>query len=276
MSDTFNKRFLNGFKKKYNLTMKDIIEQDYKYAGGTKDANNPHHYRYWKLMIAQKPHLKMPTHECYCVCDHIIENNCFIINKYDNIIILGNCCIKRFIPKSGRTCGKCGEPHRNRKFNLCNDCKIYACNMCGGDKEKEYYKYCNKCYNNDSKEKNKYFTSEEEQNNIIYCKGKGECFEQVNYNNTYKKNECNFECKLKKCLECNTEHPEWYLDCNQGLCRNCDMERLTKGNKIYLYVPYSDKEEAKQYGCRWNPDKKKWYCFEKNEHKEYITNKWSI
>jgi len=275
MTDTFHKRFLNGLKRKYNLTMKDIIEQDYKYAGGTEDDNNPRHYNYWETIIAQKPHLKMPTRECFCVCDHIIKNNCFIINKYDNIIVLGNCCIKRFIPKSGRTCGRCGEPHKNRKINLCNDCKVYACNACGKDKEEIYYKLCNKCfYNNDD--------SDNEENDIeqqykIDCKGKGECFRLISIENyTYEKNECNFHCELKTCKECNTQQPEWVLDCRKGLCYKCDIERSEKGSKIYLQVSYKDKEEAKLYGCRWNPDKKKWFFFEKNENKDFILSKWKL
>jgi hypothetical protein len=269
---SLHKKFLNGLKNKYNLTHKDLIEQDYKYAGGTPDDNNPRHYNYWNKIKLQKPYLKMPDIITECVCDHKIKNNCFIINKNDDIIVLGNCCIKKFIPKSGRTCGRCGEPHKNRKFNLCNDCKIDACNNCGGEKEEHYYRCCNKC-----KEESESSSSEEDGDNKeeeIVCKGNGECFEQIYYN-TYKKNECNFGCELEYCLECNTEHPKWYLDCRKGLCLNCYMEISEKGNKIYLDVPYNDKEEAKQYGCRWNPNKKKWFYYEKNKNKEYITNRWT-
>jgi len=249
---SLHKKFLNGLKHKYNLTHKDLIEQDYKYAGGTPDENNPRHYNYWNKIKLQKPYLKMPDIITECVCDHKIKNNCFIINKNDDIIVLGNCCIKKFIPKSGRTCGKCGESHKNRKFNLCNDCKIDACNNCGEDKEQDYYKFCNKCYRNQKESDNEsdYYLSEEE-------------------NDTKK------EYKLKKCIECNVEKPEWHLDCRKGLCLNCYMEIFEKGNKIYLDVPYNDKEEAKQYGCRWNPNKKKWFYYQKNKNKEYITNRWT-
>lgn len=31
--------------------------------------------------------------------------------------------------------------------------------------------------------------------------------------------------------------------------------------KIYLNVPYKDKENAKKHGCKWDPKKKKWYTF---------------
>jgi ribonuclease HI len=33
-------------------------------------------------------------------------------------------------------------------------------------------------------------------------------------------------------------------------------------NKLYLNVPYGRKEEAKILGCRWDPQKKKWYIME--------------
>lgn len=166
MSETFHKKFLNGLKKKYDLTMDDIIKQDYKYAGGSPDEKNPRHYNYWMKIKLQKPYLNFPMREVRCVCDHTIHNNCFIMNKYDNIIVLGNCCIKRFISNSGRTCGKCGSPHKNRKFNLCNRCKQYACQKCGNDKEEEYYKCCNKCYYN--KEESE-IEEEDEKQVIISC-----------------------------------------------------------------------------------------------------------
>jgi hypothetical protein len=44
---------------------------------------------------------------------------------------LGNSCIKRFIKKSGRTCETCGEPHKNRKVNMCNKCRPTIKSYCG-------------------------------------------------------------------------------------------------------------------------------------------------
>jgi hypothetical protein len=34
--------------------------------------------------------------------------------------------------------------------------------------------------------------------------------------------------------------------------------------KIYLTVPYKDKEKAKYYGAEWDAGKKKWYCEDYN------------
>ena len=36
---------------------------------------------------------------------------------------MGNCCIKKFIEKSGRTCERFREPHKNRKNNYSKDCQ---------------------------------------------------------------------------------------------------------------------------------------------------------
>lgn len=33
-----------------------------------------------------------------------------------------------------------------------------------------------------------------------------------------------------------------------------------KPNKIFLKVKFDEKENAKKYGARWDPSKKKWYC----------------
>ena len=71
------------------------------------------------------------------------DNHIFtsILYKGDEIIVLGNCCIKKFIPSSGRTCEECDEPHRNRKHNICNSClenRCFECLIpCSGK-----YKYC--------------------------------------------------------------------------------------------------------------------------------------
>lgn len=38
--------------------------------------------------------------------------------------------------------------------------------------------------------------------------------------------------------------------------------------KIYLDVPYAEKDFAKEHGARWDPKKKKWWTKEVNEHLE--------
>ena len=41
----------------------------------------------------------------------------------------------------------------------------------------------------------------------------------------------------------------------------------TSKEKIYIDVPFAKKDEAKKLGCRWDPDKKKWYVFCSNASK---------
>jgi ribonuclease HI len=40
---------------------------------------------------------------------------------------------------------------------------------------------------------------------------------------------------------------------------------ITEKKKIYLKVSFDKKEQAKKLGCRWDPEKKSWYCDETNE-----------
>mgnify|MGYP001546352570 CR=1 FL=1 len=35
--------------------------------------------------------------------------------------------------------------------------------------------------------------------------------------------------------------------------------------RYYLNIPYKHKEQAKQLGCGWDPDEKKWYCCEPSD-----------
>jgi ribonuclease HI len=46
-----------------------------------------------------------------------------------------------------------------------------------------------------------------------------------------------------------------------------ESKTTTSKEKIYLDVPFAKKDEAKKLGCRWDPDKKKWYVFCSNASK---------
>ena len=120
-------RFMRGLEK-YSISKAEIDRGDWVYSGG----NQGRHLRYWKLRTKGE---EIPDLDDHCVCGHYIKENCYIENSKDpnDIIVLGNCCIKRFLPKeaSGRTCEKCRRPHRNRKDNLCNACrKLGFCKSC--------------------------------------------------------------------------------------------------------------------------------------------------
>jgi hypothetical protein len=121
-NDKLSQAFINGLKE-MGLDYWDV-KQNWKYYGGNKD----HHLNYYRL-ITDDP---LPEHEKKCVCKHTIKENCYISNPDETeLIVIGNCCIKKFIDKKGRTCSNCKHPHNNRKDNLCNTCrKAKRCRGC--------------------------------------------------------------------------------------------------------------------------------------------------
>jgi hypothetical protein len=128
-----SQRFIEGLKK-YNLTLEEINSGKFTYAGGNGAhwvGYNPNrymhyhrnsHYNYFMLRF---PDYEFPEQRFECVCDHAIVENCYIYHEEKGFLVLGICCIKRFMDAdlTGRTCDKCKRPHKNRKWNLCNDCK---------------------------------------------------------------------------------------------------------------------------------------------------------
>lgn len=134
-------RFINGLKK-YNLTIEEIQSGLWSYAGGDSGG----HYNYWKLIHRATSVKKIPTHQEKCICGHKIVEQCYITNG-ERFIVLGNCCIKRFIPKelSGRTCSTCHKPHKNRIVNRCNVCRVGVCDICGVLIHRKY-KRCYTCF----------------------------------------------------------------------------------------------------------------------------------
>ena len=50
----------------------------------------------------------------------------------------------------------------------------------------------------------------------------------------------------------------------------------SKSSKIYLKVPYEHKENAKQYGAKWDPKKKSWYTISSNNNNAYLIGEYGI
>jgi hypothetical protein len=121
-----NSRYYKQFISYLEKCTGDANVVNYRYAGG----DTGRHANYWRTMGRTKA--EMPAHKNICACGHDIDENCFIEHKSTRkLIVLGNCCIKRYIPDSGRTCERCGEPHKNRKDNRCNSCRlVYKCIRC--------------------------------------------------------------------------------------------------------------------------------------------------
>lgn len=134
MSLTLTDKFIKGLEE-YNLSFYEI--QKWKYCGGNLSPRN----KYFRMCCPDEP---LPDYEDRCVCGHRIVENCYITDG-EQILVLGNCCVKRFIPKCGKTCEKCEQPHKNRKVNRCNDCRIGICDNCNKECNKTY-KICYKCF----------------------------------------------------------------------------------------------------------------------------------
>jgi hypothetical protein len=133
---SISKTFIEGLSK-YNVTLPEL-QANYKYCGGNRGS----HLKYFKLVHGYNWIGMLPAVVGECVCKHKISENCFITDG-TNLIVLGNCCIHRFMPKSGRTCEICDESHKNRVCNRCNSCRKGKCDGCGKKIDSTY----KKCYN---------------------------------------------------------------------------------------------------------------------------------
>ena len=120
-------KFRQGLWDKYGLKEKDL--HDWQYAGGEWNKNQP-----WHLAFKEKFEIncEWPAPVDRCVCDVEIKFLCYIANrKRDVVIITGRCCIDKFLGPNRRRCEICNEPHRNRKHNMCTECrKLSNCKKC--------------------------------------------------------------------------------------------------------------------------------------------------
>jgi len=123
--------FFKKLKKIYAIGYDEFIN-DYQYAGGDGNLTDYNYHKYNQLKGESKyATLRGITPEMMntdlktdmCLCGHIIKNHMYIQDKKDKskIIVLGNICIKKYKGKQ-RHCN-CGNLHKNRKDNFCNDCR---------------------------------------------------------------------------------------------------------------------------------------------------------
>ncbi len=129
-------RMIEGLKQ-YNLTFEEVCDT-WEYCGSDTDMS------YFKLRFKNR---SLPKHKHHCVCGHDIVVNCYITNGVE-ILTLGTSCVKRFVKHHCRTCEVCKGPHKNRKVNLCNDCKEGRCLKCKKPCNSKY-KQCYACSNPD-------------------------------------------------------------------------------------------------------------------------------
>ena len=90
--------------------------KQWEYIGGDTGSH------YLKLSSNMEP---LPK-EYECICTHDIIENCYIQNIITGeILIVGNCCIKKYLKiDTSKKCQKCDKPHKNRKDNFCNTCRL--------------------------------------------------------------------------------------------------------------------------------------------------------
>lgn len=266
------KRFNEGLKQ-YDLTVDILNETGWHYYGGTihvatisKKATKKH---YNKLMMIN-PLMKInptaflrniiKTSKNYtykgsngveqidmtefrnCVCNEEIKNFCFIANSdRTEYFIIGNCCIKNFIKANSITCEECGNEHRNKIKNLCNDCKIIQkCEICSAEHSNLNHNMCNKCYN---------------QKECKDCKLK---YSKIDYNEETER--CK-DCQNKYCAKCNKKKNPKYI--KRKLCYDCKFPKyadviiaVKKDNTTYNITNIIKKETIKKETVISKEDKK--------------------
>jgi len=68
-----------------------------------------------------------------------------------------------------------------------------------------------------------------------------------------------------------------FIKYNNSLNTNAyEEENKSNTNKIYLLVPYSEKEDAKKMNVKWDNNIKKWYIVNNNKNKDLILQKWKV
>ena len=164
------------------------LQKDWIYCGSNGGPSQRHggiimahpgRLEYWKQHCRHRgmPDC-LPDWDNYCPCKQkLITENAYLTTKKRqedgeyHYMIIGSCCIKSFMPDGlSKICEDCGEPHKNRKDNKCNDCRDFhkegkkcpgwgnpkyggtkRCkNVCGTYKHREtgeimYYKRCWEC-----------------------------------------------------------------------------------------------------------------------------------
>ena len=53
-------------------------------------------------------------------------------------------------------------------------------------------------------------------------------------------------------------------------------KKVKEKKRIYLNVPFGEKDEAKQMGARWESSKKRWYIDGDNKHKVQMMGRWGL
>ena len=135
------KSFVENMKKA-GYSIKQLLN-DYIYIGGSGYYSNDHtdinneagfvstpQYNYyinhWEDFISLKEIRKTTPEDTKCICGHDIMENCWLMHHVNKDIapVIGNCCIKNFLPELKiRKCEICETPHKRIKYDICFECE---------------------------------------------------------------------------------------------------------------------------------------------------------
>ncbi|AJP61561.1 hypothetical protein CBEVV_014 [Choristoneura biennis entomopoxvirus 'L' virophage] len=119
----------------------------WEYIGGDKKSTK-------RLMFKDFTESKIdyPEHKSYCICGHYIKEQCWVRHVISKkIITVGNCCVKKFLNQNTNLkCTICKSEHKNKKDNLCNNCRLKnsnktKCKFCDGNHRNKKDNICGKC-----------------------------------------------------------------------------------------------------------------------------------
>lgn len=142
------------FRIENYITLPDGKEEylsGFYYAGGKYDdpMKGISHRKYFKLRYGIEPPFEYKDR---CICGVAIKLNCYITDDDENFMVIGRCCITKFLPEEnqGRTCSICKKPHQSNKDNFCKDCrpkipKGRFCEECGDSHHNRKDNLCNNC-----------------------------------------------------------------------------------------------------------------------------------
>jgi hypothetical protein len=279
---------------KRNTYLEKLLEElgkveDWEYAGKKGD-------RFSKTMKEHYSFVR-PPYSSYCACGHFIITNCYVRNLNNNEIkVVGNCCIQKW--KIEKKCGTCNTKHHRWKYTICSSCEKEAREE---KKRKEY---------EEKEEKEKEAREEKKrkdlliigneiisfgkhinktikfiyENDIRYAKW---CFNKfdIDNNSTLKFRDISYyyEHMSDDDDENDDDDDENDDDDDENDDDDEDDEDEDEDDeddddddedKIYLEVPFCEKEEAKNLGAMWDVEFKKWYIFNGDINKELILQKW--
>lgn len=238
--DTYLVKLKKNLKDLYDLTLEEL-NRNYEYVGGLWPSRDPFkkpdkHSKIFYEKFGNKSSLEVLRNSnspdfvkkgflSKCCCNHPIKQNCYLYNEEENkFVILGNCCIKKYVGGLNCYCINCKEIvniNNKKNFNYCNECyKI---------KNIKYLKETEKIKKLDEIRKKKLGKDYI----IKHCL---DCKERLKHNEKFKGKFslcylCNYKMKIKEGWRCCT-----YKDCKKLIS--------PKYSRCYIHKKYFDDDSS--------------------------------